>query len=46
MMFADRFDPDDTVHRVLTLVQMFGAVVMAVFIEGLRRVPMASRSAT
>lgn len=34
MMFADRFDPDDTVHRVLTLVQMFGAVVMAVFIEG------------
>ncbi len=32
-MFANRFDQDDTTHRLLTLLQMFGAVMMAVFIE-------------
>jgi len=31
-MFANRFDPDDATHRVLTLLQMFGAVLMAIFI--------------
>lgn len=32
-LFSNRFDPDDTLHRVLTLAQMFLAVVMATFIE-------------
>jgi len=32
-MFANRFDADDTMHRLLTLSQMFGALMMAVFIE-------------
>jgi len=31
-MFANRFDPGDATHRVLTLLQMFGAVLMAIFI--------------
>jgi len=32
-LFANRFDPDDVPHRLLTLAQMFGAIVMAIFIE-------------
>jgi len=32
-MFANRFDSDDVIQRILTLLQMFGAVIMAVFIE-------------
>jgi len=32
-LFANRFDPDDVPHRLLTLAQMLGAIVMAIFIE-------------
>lgn len=31
-MFQNRFDPDDALHRVLTLLQMLAACFMAVFI--------------
>lgn len=33
-MFQNRFDPDDTLHRILTLLQMLAACFMAVFISG------------
>lgn len=31
-MYADRFDADDTFHRITTLLQMLGAIGMAIFI--------------
>lgn len=33
-LFQNRFDPDDSIHKVLTLVQMLAACFMAVFITG------------
>ena len=34
MMFQNRFDPDDTPQKILTLLQMLAACFMAVFITG------------
>jgi len=31
-MFQNRFDPDDTLHKVLTLLQMLAACFLAIFI--------------
>ncbi len=33
-LFANRFDPDDALHRLLTLLQMGAVILMAVFIGG------------
>ncbi len=33
-LFANRFDPDDAPHRLLTLLQMGAVILMAVFIGG------------
>ena len=33
-MFQNRFDPDDAIHRVLSLLQMLAACFMAMFVAG------------